>query len=214
MIIMYFTVHTVFAIRHARYSFLIYKAFFPCLVNKAFRRISEIFQNMYTLRQKVVLWALYTRVFVLVIQFFINIALKQTEPLENIDENSENSTFTWIKIDSTKSENDENLNFSDIVFLLFGALVPKSELEVQHNLHIANNGYTYESNLLYFPLYSLMVKGLGDSVTWFTKDLGLFDGMPPLATPAVIVCCSLLLNVLFFVFAADRLYLLSRKVLK
>ena len=169
---------------------------------------------MYTLRQKVLLWALYTRVFVLIIQFFINVALKQTEPKEVLEEESNSTSFEWIKVDTTNSENDdENLNFSDVVFLIFGGLVPKHEEEVQHNLHIANNGYTYENNLLYFPMYSLMVKGLSDTVYWVTKDLTFLD-LPALPTPAVILCCSILLNICFFMVAVDRLYLLSRRVLK
>ena len=67
---------------------------------------------MYTLRQKVLLWALYTRVFVLMIQFFINVALKQTEPKEVIEEESNSTKFEWIKVDTSNSENDdENLVF-------------------------------------------------------------------------------------------------------
>ena len=170
---------------------------------------------MYTLRQKVLLWALYTRVLVLIIQFFINVALKQTEPKELIiEEESQNATFEWVKVDLTNSESDsKDLNFSDVVFLIFGGLVPKHEEEVQHNLHIANNGYTYESNLLYFPVYSLMVKGLSDTVYWVTKDLTILE-LPALPSPPVILCCSIVLNTIFFLFAVDRLYLLSRKVLK
>ena len=101
------------------------------------------------------------------------------------------------------------------LFLFFGGLMPKHEREVQNNLHISNNGYTYEENLLYFPLYPLMVKGLSNSFNWIFKDMFYVDdGLSFAANPALILSSSILLNAIFFIFATDRLYYLSRKVLK
>ena len=34
-----------------------------------------------------------------------------------------------------------------------------SSIILQHFLHIANNGYTFEKNLAFFPLYPLAVQG-------------------------------------------------------
>ena len=34
----------------------------------------------------------------------------------------------------------------------------------QHFLHVANNGYTFEKNLAFFPLYPLAVQGSSNSV--------------------------------------------------
>ena len=101
-----------------------------------------------------------------------------------------------------------------VLFLIFGGLMPEREPEVQNNLHISNNGYTYEENLLHFPLYPLMVNGLSNTFNWLFKDMVFFEQFAPQATPSVILFTSVLLNGIFFVFAADRLYYLSRKVLK
>ena len=42
---------------------------------------------------------------------------------------------------------------------------------LQHFLHIANNGYTFEKNLAFFPLYPLAVQG-GCSFQCRTYSLG------------------------------------------
>ena len=100
------------------------------------------------------------------------------------------------------------------IFLFFGGLVPRYETEVQNNLHISNNGYTYEENLLYFPLYPLMIKGMAESISWMFRDLVYMEGLSFEANPSLLLLSSILINAIFFIFATDRLYYLSRKVLK
>ena len=92
--------------------------------------------------------------------------------------------------------------------------MPSREPEIQNNLHISNNGYTYEENLMHFPLYPLMVKGLSDTINWLFKDMVFIGAISQHATPSLILFTSVILNGLFFIFATDRLYYLSRKVLK
>ena len=121
-------------------------------------------------------------------------------------------SISWGVLDLTM-----HLHFSyliSVLFLFFGGLMPRNEIEVQNNLHISNNGYTYEENLLYFPLYPLMVKGLSNSFNWIFKDLVFIEGLSFHASPSLILFSSIVLNALFFIFATDRLYYLSRKVLK
>ena len=217
---------------------------------------------MFTLRQKVVMWALYSRIIVICLQvstlhfflqtkrkikksttsscgfskllnftkiwsfqFFVKVALVQTSG-DIIEENDENrplnkTQFQWVRLDSIQDSsehihhpNHQDLTPNDIIFMLIGGLISKNELEVQHNLHIANHGYTYEDNLLYFPLYPLMIKGLAEGCNWFAKDLFYLESLSLTTNPAVISLGSVVLNFLFFTLAADRLYLLSRKVLK
>ena len=162
---------------------------------------------------------------ILLLQFFVKVALVQTSG-DIIEENDENrplnkTQFQWVRLDSIQDSseqihhtNHQDLTPNDIIFMLIGGLISKNELEVQHNLHIANHGYTYEDNLLYFPLYPLMIKGLAEGCNWFAKDLFYLESLSLTTNPAVISLGSVVLNFLFFTLAADRLYLLSRKVLK
>ena len=152
-------------------------------------------------------------------QFFVNVGLKQTAPpvldLPIHDEEQEfNHThvFEWVQVNVPFSTTD-TLSLSDAIFLLLGGLNAKHEEEVQNNLHIADNGYTYEKNLLHFPLYPLMVKGLSDTLSWLFTDLGPMEFLAH-AGSATILFSSVMLNTIFFIFATDRLYHLSRKVLK
>ena len=100
--------------------------------------------------------------------------VQSNEPDEN-EENGNNSTkinFQWVRLD--EPINEENLIVltpSDVIYMLIGGLLSKNEVEVQHNLHIANHGYTYEDNLLYFPMYPLMIKGLTNACNWFAQDI-------------------------------------------
>ena len=91
---------------------------------------------MFSLRQKVILWAIYSRVFILFIQvshiflylifnltyyslftfqFFVNVALKQTEhiPIEQREE--QNFTFQWVQVNSSPQSEQQidTLNISD-----------------------------------------------------------------------------------------------------
>lgn len=144
-------------------------------------------------------------------------SLKQTEAAkeESEDTKGNTTTFQWIQISpASANEEPDSLNLSDVIFLLLKGLMPSREEEVQHNLHIANNGYTYENNLAYFPLYPLMVKGLASTLNWFAKDCIYVDGIGEQANPSTIILSSIFTNTIFFVIATDRLYLLSRIVLK
>ena len=159
-------------------------------------------------------------------QFFVKVALVQSSGDIIIEENDDNrplnkTQFQWVRLDSPIQDSSENIHHSnqeltpnDVIFMLIGGLISRNELEVQHNLHIANHGYTYEDNLLYFPLYPLMIKGLAEGCNWFAQDLFYLESLSLTTNPAVISLGSVLLNFLFFTLAADRLYLLSRKVLK
>jgi phosphatidylinositol glycan class V len=36
----------------------------------------------------------------------------------------------------------------------------------QYFLHVANNGYTYENTLAFFPLYPILVRGTAEVIYW------------------------------------------------
>ena len=77
-----------------------------------------------------------------------------------------------------------------------------------HFLHIAQHGYTYESNLAFFPLYPLCVRTLASALHWCQSDYMFINFFSLIKISAVI------LSNLFFIIALDQLYELSRKVIK
>ena len=78
----------------------------------------------------------------------------------------------------------------------------------QYFLHIANNGYSYENTLAFFPLFPVTVRAVADVIYWMQIDYGLIHFSSALRLSAV------LLNGACFTTAAVALYELSRKVLK
>ena len=99
--------------------------------------------------------------------------------------------------------------------------IPANLSDFHISLLLANHGYTYENNLLYFPLYPLMIKGLSNIWNWFGRDYFPWEYADDTdqtssftSPPAVILLASIIINIPLFALAADRLYLLSRKVLK
>lgn len=55
---------------------------------------------------------------------------------ENVRDN--NSHFEWVRLDHYGHDNLEEVTGTDVIFMLFGGLLPKIEKEVQHNVHIGN----------------------------------------------------------------------------
>lgn len=168
----------------------------------------------YSLRQKTLLWAIYSRAFVLVLQLFVHFAINQ-ETLSNTEseETASNVTFEWVR--SVDEKHTETFTLADAISFAFGGLFVSKEADVQHNLHIADNGYTYEPNLAYFPLYPLMVKGLSSAFHWLGTDLVFTAvGNEESPLPSHISICALVVNFALFLLAVDKLYALSRIVLR
>lgn len=78
----------------------------------------------------------------------------------------------------------------------------------QYFLHVANNGYSYENCLAFFPLYPVMVRVVAEVLYWLQVDYGLLHFHSTLKMAGILV------NVGLFVGAALALYELSRKLLK
>ena len=53
---------------------------------------------------------------------------------ENVKDN--NSHFEWVRLDHDDQGNLEEVTGTDVIFMLFGGLLPKIEKEAQHNVHI------------------------------------------------------------------------------
>lgn len=75
-------------------------------------------------------------------------------------------------------------------------------------LHVANNGYSYENTLAFFPLYPMTVRAVGEVVHWMQVDYNLLHFSSSLRIAALLV------NVACFALAALALFELSRKVLR
>ena len=77
-----------------------------------------------------------------------------------------------------------------------------------HFLHIAHHGYTFETNLAFFPLYPLLVRTLAIGLHWLQEDYAIISFVTSLKLSAVFLSNA------FFILATEALYDLSRKVLK
>ncbi len=78
----------------------------------------------------------------------------------------------------------------------------------QHFLHIANNGYTYESSLAFFPAYPMLVKVAGEIFYWLQVDYGLIHFHSALKLSAILV------NLALFTCASVALYELSWRLFR
>ena len=75
----------------------------------------------------------------------------------------------------------------------------------QYFLHIADNGYTYENTLAFFPVYPFIVRVLAEAIYWAQVEYSLIHFISALKISAILV------NIAAFVLAAVILHDLSRK---
>jgi len=145
---------------------------------------------MKALRLKVRMFGLTTRLFILILQFVCNWVIPDHEA----------GVFQWPQ------DPEVELTVADKLtgFMLDGLI----RWDGQHFLHIAQHGYTYESNLAFFPLYPLCVRTLASALHWCQSDYMFINFFSLIKISAVI------LSNLFFIIALDQLYELSRKILK
>lgn len=145
---------------------------------------------MYKLRRKVRNFAFYTRLFIWLLQFICNLIIPDHDA----------GVFTWIRDPEAKQ------TFLDqcIGFLCDGLL----RWDGQHFLHIATYGYTFESNLAFFPLFPLLVRLTANALFWCQEEYAIISFVSTVKLAAVA------LNLGFFVLATEAMYDLSRKVLK
>ncbi len=147
---------------------------------------------MDAIRTKIALTALFSRLVVWILSVVSN-AL--------IPDHDAGDAFRWTP---TPRVNETSFLDSVISFLFDGL----TRWDGQHFLHIANNGYTYESSLAFFPVYPAVVRLVGELVYWLQVDYGLLHFSSALRIAAV------LLNVACFTGAALALFELSRRVLR
>ena len=89
-----------------------------------------------------------------------------------------------------------------IVDILFGGF---RRWDAEYFLHISEHGYTYENTLAFYPLYPLCIKIL---------SYLLINIVPFLSVRALSLLIGVILNMIFFVQAANKLFELGRIVLR
>lgn len=139
------------------------------------------------LKQKVLIFSLCTRVFILVFSFASN----ATVPDHNA------GVFKFPAPSVNKSWADH------VIKTIFGGL---ARWDAQYFLHIAHYGYTYENTLAFFPVFPLLSRFLAYVLDSFAGFL--------INHASAVLLSSIMLNMLFFLNAASALFDLSCKVLE
>ena len=91
--------------------------------------------------------------------------------MDNVEENvkDNNSHFEWVRLDHDDQGNLEEVTGTDVIFMLFGGLLPKIEKEVQHNVHIGN--LKILRNIAYFDLNILTTTLFAENITYVLSVL-------------------------------------------
>lgn len=140
---------------------------------------------MYSEEKKVFWSALLSRVFVIFLSFLSNELITGHDP----------------DVFRTPAASEEFTVFDNIVHRILEGLL---RWDAQYFIHIARYGYTYEKSLAFFPLFPFMIKVVS-AVVYFC-----FSSV--LNYSSVTLLCAVLLNVYFFVKAANTLYRLTLNV--
>ncbi|XP_026461602.1 GPI mannosyltransferase 2-like [Ctenocephalides felis] len=142
---------------------------------------------MYTLRRKILWFALSSRLFLIFLQAVAN----------NLIPDHKADAFTSPILDTNTT------SYGDM--LIQKTLGGFNRWDAQYFMHISQYGYTYENTLAFFPLYPLVVRVAAEVAKVF---LGNF-----LAYHSTLLLSAVLLNVYFFTKAALTLHQLTLVVL-
>lgn len=131
--------------------------------------------------------AVFSRIFIIFLQFLSNHLL---------DDHAAEDVFR-SPVDPLR-----NKKLDTVVEVLLGGF---RRWDAEYFLFIAEHGYTYENSLAFFPLYPLCIKlirfaAINVTPFWSVRALSLLIGV--------------IINVIFFAKAANKLYDLGRKVLR
>ncbi|XP_024941321.1 GPI mannosyltransferase 2 isoform X4 [Cephus cinctus] len=146
----------------------------------------------YQLREKILWFALISRVFVLIAQFILNLLCPDHDA----------GVFISPK---DQFEIQERSIWDTLIHLFLGGL---TRWDAQYFLHIAKYGYTYENTLAFFPLFPWTIRCLTKIFLVLLLPLGF-----SVQEDSVLLLTATLLNLVCFVGSACTLYDLSYKVL-
>ncbi|XP_068622486.1 GPI mannosyltransferase 2 [Battus philenor] len=143
---------------------------------------------MYSPREKILWFALNTRIAVILLQAISNAIIP------------DHDAGVFI------SPEDPSLRKTTADIVIDKVLGGMKRWDSQYYIHIAQYGYTYENCLAFFPLYSLIIRYLA---YMFSSILGSL-----LNFHSLLLLSATIINILFFIKSADVLYSLSLRVLR
>ncbi|CAB4064244.1 PIGV [Lepeophtheirus salmonis] len=147
------------------------------------------------LRTKIAISAVCSRAFVFVLSIVSNHLIPDHDAYD---------VFQWIKV--PLNSDDAKPKPLDWIFTFF--LEGLTRWDGQHFLHIANNGYTYENSIAFFPFFPKVVGIVAHFLHWCQIDYDI------ISFNICLILSATLINFFGFILAALVLFDLSRKVLK
>ncbi|XP_040569293.1 GPI mannosyltransferase 2 [Lepeophtheirus salmonis] len=147
------------------------------------------------LRTKIAISAVSSRAFVFVLSIVSNHLIPDHDAYD---------VFQWIKV--PLNSDDAKPKPLDWIFTFF--LEGLTRWDGQHFLHIANNGYTYENSIAFFPFFPKVVGIVAHFLHWCQIDYDI------ISFNICLILSATLINFFGFILAALVLFDLSRKVLK
>ncbi|XP_050676237.1 GPI mannosyltransferase 2 [Leptidea sinapis] len=142
--------------------------------------------EMYSPRQKVIWFAFYTRVVVLLVQAVSN----------NIIPDHKANVFV--------SPEDPTLHVTTVDVIINRLLGGLKRWDAQYFIHIAQFGYTYENSLAFFPLFPLIVRYVAYILNSIFGNIINFHSN--------LLISATLVNLLFFLKSVDVLHKLSLRI--
>lgn len=139
--------------------------------------------------EKITKLALASRFIVLIIQLLANLLI------------TDHKADVFRSPPPTGNEIHQQTWLDVCVSRLLGGL---SHWDAEYFLHIAENGYSYENTLAFFPLYPLAVSYAGQALHYISCDL--------LSIRNSMLLAAVVLNIWFFCMAANTLYALTQRI--
>ena len=147
--------------------------------------------QMDSIKQKIIRTAVASRVFIWTLSVIS----------DNLVPNHDAGVFLW-----TSTPKAQPVTYCDKFFSLITDGL--TNWDGQYFLHIANNGYTYENTLAFFPGYPFLVRIAGEILHWLQVEYGFISLITALKLSAILV------NIALFTCAALALYDLSWRIFR
>ncbi|XP_041980484.1 GPI mannosyltransferase 2 [Aricia agestis] len=143
---------------------------------------------MYSPRQKIIWFAFFSRIFVLLLQCIANLVIP------------DHQANVFI------SPEDPSLRKTNADFIIDKLLGGLKRWDSQYFIHIAQYGYTYENCLAFYPLFPLIVRYVAFVLNSILGTIFNFH--------SILLISASLVNLVVFIKSADMLHKLSLRILR